>query len=481
MLSSHAFARTFAALITLVVAASLVAPGVAQRKKKKDEPEEVLGDRHELTEPDIALTFVGLDGFARDEVAGDAGQLKARWRGKLEDRDVEVSVWLLEFQFDSPRDVVDLVEENRARRGPFEFQESFAVGGKFGKAPFGWIGVHTEHEETKPVSNLIVLGAILPASGYTVQVDARPALLDEQKARVLEFLEKGVRYGGETWDPEWTDEEVDARWQADAPDGVLEKSNFIAYRTEHYLILTNLGKGTTKGFAEKMDENYEKVRAVYPFEDVPGQRLLPIFYFVDRDQYLDYCVKKLGWNREQASRSGGVASGDWYATYHQSPVAPVHIHEGTHQIFRNRLFLSGGGSWFQEGVAEYMSSSANDLKPIENAIEKGRHVPLRDFMQIQSMLMSASTNDIKGGNEAASNYDQAAAVVEFVSESKWGAEKFDEYIHAVGSVPRGDVAAIEQAIKTVYGVDIDGFEERFVEYWSDRKKQKSKIKRKKER
>jgi hypothetical protein len=277
----------------------------------------------------------------------------------------------------------------------------------------------------------------------------------------------------------WTDEEAEARWQKDAPAKVIEDSELRIVRTDHYIVLTNLGKGqTAKSFGKIMDGFYEQIRSVYPFEEKAGERLLPIFYFIQSEQYYGFCVKAFGWTMEQARRSKGVASRDFYATYHEAPNDPTHLHEATHQIFGNRLDLSGGGSWFQEGVAEYMSENPNDLNVVENLVKKGRQVPLAKFMQIESLLMSASEKSVTGENEGSNNYRQAAAIIEFAAESEWAGAKFYDFLHAVGSVDRGDVPAIEAALQKVYGTGIDGFEEKFVEYWSNRKKMKGKFERK---
>ncbi len=279
----------------------------------------------------------------------------------------------------------------------------------------------------------------------------------------------------------WTDEEAKARWEKDAPDKVQEDSELRVVRTEHYIVLTNLGKGqTAKTFGKIMDGFYEQIRSVYPFEDQGGERLLPIFYFIQSEQYFEFCVKAFDWTIEQARRSKGVASRDFYATYHEAPNDPTHLHEATHQIFRNRLHLGGGGSWFQEGVAEYMSENANDLNVVETLVKKGRHVPLRKFMQIESLLMSASEKSVTGESEGSNNYRQAAAIVEFAAESEWAGAKFLDFVHAIGAVDRGDVVAIDAALQKVYGTGIEGFEEKFVEYWSNRKKMKGKFERKKD-
>jgi hypothetical protein len=58
--------------------------------------------------------------------------------------------------------------------------------------------------------------------------------------------------------------------------------------------------------------------------------------------------------------------------------------------------------------------------------------------------------------------------VEFLRESKWGAPKFQEYIHAVGMTPANDLKAIERAIKGVYGVDLKEMEAKWVDYCKKR-------------
>ncbi len=223
-------------------------------------------------------------------------------------------------------------------------------------------------------------------------------------------------------------------------------------------------------FGKKMEESYEFIRAIYPFEDVAGQRLLPIYYFQDSDEYCDFLVGKIGWAREQAESSGGVASGDWYATYHQATTAPVHVHEATHQIFENRLMLAGGGSWFQEGVAEYMSSTENELNDLKRLAKDDEHTPFRKFLVVPSLLMSNEGERASGESNAGLAYSQAAAIIESVRHAKGTRAKFLPWIHAVGKTACGDLPAIERATVTTLGFDLDGLEAHWKAYCIARKK-----------
>jgi hypothetical protein len=89
-------------------------------------------------------------------------------------------------------------------------------------------------------------------------------------------------------------------------------------------------------------------------------------------------------------------------------------------------------------------------------------------MEVPSLLLSNEGQRKEGGSEASNQYLQAACVIEFVHQSKFGKDRFREFIHAVGSAPRGDVTALDAALNTVFGVTIDGFEEEFVAYWEKR-------------
>ena len=408
-------------------------------------------------------------------------QRKGDWSAKLGDLKVNIELIALEksegFEFEGPSEVASLVANNRgneARKkgGGYAFEVSEPLVGKFGWVPYGWLASHDVYEGTRKAGYEIMVAGVTQTAGYFLDISIPDLLTDEEFAALRAWAATAIDYSGEVMDPEWTEEEGTDRWEAQAPDSVKgrsKKSQIL--RSDYYIIFTNIGKSTARAFMDKVDENYETVRDVFPFEDIEGQRLLPIFYFQDREQYLDWCVKNIGWDREQAARSGGVATGDVYSTYHQSVNAPVHIHEQTHQIFRNRLHLSGGGSWFQEGVAEYMSANQGDLSQIKSLAKKKRTQPFEEFMVVKSLLMSSPTGSKKeGGSAAGGAYDQAAAIIEFCKHSKFAGEKFLDWVHAMGRVGRGDLPAIRRGITQVYGVSLEEFEEEFIAYWVKRKK-----------
>lgn len=475
---------------SIIRLASLLAPlwiagaawtlGTADRAfGQEPEPAQPAATEKAFPEQHLTVHLKGLEDLKL--VQGEAqGQTQARWSGRIGNTNLHVHFLFMDarrFRFNEPKDVIDIAEYNLVPQdakdgdplGQRSFESTEFREGPYGYVPVAWLGHTWDKDETKQTAHRWYLCGLTQSVGYELVATADPALVEADREAIETWLWKAVQYDGPQRVAEWTDEEIDDRWQRDTPDDVFEKGTFVKLRTKYYVIMTNVGKSTTRAFGEKLDENYEKIRAIYPFDDMPAQRLLPIFYFVQKDQYHDWCEKVIG---NRMSTSGGVATRDVYSTYHQSVNAPVHIHEATHQIFRNRLFLSGGGSWFQEGVAEYMSALPGDLNVMKSLIAREAYKPFDSFFRTRSLLGDADPNRKSGGSDAGDSYMQAAALIEFVRHSKFGSEKFLDFVHAIGSVPRNDMKAIEAALQRVYGVDIAGFEEEFRNYWKKRKKRK---------
>ncbi len=400
-------------------------------------------------------------------------EMKGCWTGKLEETSVEITLYVLadeKFGFTEPDDVTEIVLENvrDPKKGDpaFWFEKTQLVVGPFGWAGYGSIGWGALHDQdgTKVEGTLLVLDGLLEKNGYSLEVVAQPALTDAQSKAVLDFFRTGVVYKGSMRNPKWTDDEARERWIRDAPKAThvkLEKP----IRTEHYVVLTNSSGG--KKFAEAMEKSYGLIRKTYPFDDVAGTKLMPVFLFRTPDEYYEYYSKIANITLEAARRSKGHSWRDYYATWYEAPNDPVHIHEATHQIFSNRLHLGGGGSWFQEGVAEYMSTTANDRNPSASEVKKRKHVPLADLVEMKSLLYSASKDDPKG-DASSGNYHEAALLIEFLRESKGLKDRFPDFLRTVGRVPRSETSVIERAVRAVYGTDLKGLENQWVEYCKKR-------------
>ena len=394
-----------------------------------------------------------------------------RWRGQLGASRVEIALKTLpteKYGFVEPADVLDAGPSFWSSPGQFRNDPGARrlLAGPFGFATYAAY----ERSELKssdggaPVGLRFLLGGLLAEAGYWITLEATPPPPAEQEALLFEFLSKGIAYDGPVRTNRWTDEEARARWERDAPIFARDKLEPLI-RTAHYIVLTNSSGGP--GFGKKMEECHAAIRKVYPFDDVEGRRLLPVILFRTEDEYDEFYARIAAIPLEQARRSKGHAWRDYYATWYDAPGDPVHVHEATHQIFHNRLGLSGGGSWFQEGVAEYMSSKPGDRSAAAGQVKKQKHVPLAEFVAIPSLLLSSAA-DAPTGDAASDHYAQAALLIEFLRESKWAKDKFPAFLQRVGRIPGQNRGEIEAALEDVFGVDLAGLEERWVEYCKKR-------------
>jgi hypothetical protein len=443
-----------------------------------------------LADLQLRLDTTALAGF-ESRLSQPSGQVQFDLRGKLGASSVRVRLWALDrdaMGLREPGDVADVVLNWRRRREPsLAFASQQLTSGPFGYAAYALRalilgsgkGPPEEGDGDGPgdapggAAQGTVAGGdprgaaggeehhlfgITERHGYDLAVECRPPL-DEAGRKAVDAFFAGVKYEAPVRDHRWTDEEARRRWCEHTPEDLHDKLRIK--RTKHYIILANAGADL---FAKKMEECYQEIRKVYPFEEVEGQLLMPVFVFRTRDEYLDYCVSCLGVSREWAENTKGHATRDYYATYYESPNDPVHIHEATHQIFANRLQLRGGGSWFQEGVAEYVSENPTLVRSVvRNQIKDDEYIPFKRFMVLPSILLEGGSK--RGGSKAESAYSQAASIIAFLAESKFGKKRFQDFVHAVGAVPRGDLKSIEGEIQRVYEVDIAGLEQRWKEHW----------------
>jgi hypothetical protein len=429
--------------------------------------------------PELGLTVTPPElAEPKVEIGSATDSVRAAWTGRLGTSYVQISLYTFPLEKWGFREAggvtVEMLDWLR-EKGDFDVDESFEREGKYGAAQVLSIVSGRMREDGKVVGLEFAASGLASAHGYSLHVRIRPEPSEEDKLSILRFFEQGIAYDGPMRDALWTEEEVLARWKKDAPDELYEefernlsKKAWVKnalLRTEHYIILTNASGG--KKFAEQMEANYDQIGKLFALPEAKGCRLMPVFLFRTADEYYAFYVKR-GATLEKAKRSGGHASGDYYATWYNSPTDPTHIHEQTHQLFANRLFLRGGGSWYQEGMAEYVETSKNARNVIASQVAKGRHLPLVDLVQKQSLLFSSEADRKEGGSEASDLYTQAALLVEFLRESKWGKDKFPRFLEVVGRVPRSNLPKLQTAFQEVFGMDIAAVDREFQAYCAKR-------------
>ncbi len=377
------------------------------------------------------------------------------------------------YHFTEPGDVSNtMIDDERKSDKSFQEEEFTLIKGAFGYAPFGaYFEGDTHNKDGEVNGRKLFLCGLLERHGYVLEVRFPKANPSERDLKPFQnFLKREVSYDGPDRDPNWSDEEIVARWERVAPDNLVEeftedmkrsgKKKKRVHRTDNYIVLTNSFSGAA--FCRNLTENYKTIKKVFPFKDNKGMRLLPVFLFRTQEQYIEFCVKA-GDTYSEARASGGHAWKDYYATWYQAPKDPVHIHECTHQLFSNRLHLTGGGSWYQEGVAEYMGSTETERNEVARLVKKGEHTSLSELVKLESLLYSSEEN-AKGSSGASVHYKQVALLIEFLREGRFGKKHFDTFLSTVGKLPRNHVAKIEAAFQDIYGCSIKELDEQWQLY-----------------
>ncbi len=399
-----------------------------------------------------------LDGLSARTI--DHEQVKGQWVGEIGASSVHIELRVFNgkrFRFFQPEGVTRMLAANRRERdGAFKLTQRELVTGRFGWVSYASIGEGaTEDGQVLTLAGLLDKGA-----SYSVVVEAKPALSKSDRASALKMIRDGIEVTANPANPMWTEREAQARWDASVRDEKTRKSARKIRRTKHYIIFTNSSGGTL--FSKKMEQYYKKIQKTFPFDEVKGRRLMPVFLLRTREEYIKFTMHNAGMNMAQAAATKGHAFLDYYATYYESPNDPVHIHEATHQIFKNRLHLDGGGSWLQEGVAEYMSTSATQRKSwARRATRSDNHVAFADFVAIPTLIANPHT-------DGKSAYLQAAALIDFLRDSKQLKKKFPEFLEAAGTIRRTDHTALSATLQHVYGTDLAGLEAAWVKYWKKR-------------
>lgn len=416
----------------------------------------------------LSLTLPAFPGLARDE-ASETGDCKACWKASLSSGTLALRVLSLSrdaLTLHQPADVVRWAEGRRkdpAKGGDAKFDWTVR---ETVKGPFGWyetaaLAWGPWPNEARAQGEEIVLGGILPGRAYAVVAETKPRLGVTARMQVLQTLKRGVEAKVTVSETDWTTAEEKERWQADVADAKTRTQLKGPVRTKHYLLFSNSGAGAL--FAKKMEDCYALIRDVYPFPEVEGRRRMPVFVFQQKPEYVAFCMHVSGWSEDEAKATKGYAAKDYYATYYDSPNDPVHIHEATHQLMRNRLGLSGGGSWFQEGIAEYMAWKPSERESFSHQMAASRKfIPFADLARMDQLISGTGTYS---GRFA---YQEAASIVAFLREGDWHPDRFLTFVHAVGRVRWGDVDGVASALKAVYGTDLAGMEQAFVKYWSAR-------------
>jgi len=232
--------------------------------------------------------------------------------------------------------------------------------------------------------------------------------------------------------------------------------------SDHFILFTN-GPRTTLKFRTTLEKLYRFIKKYYPY--VHEDQKLKCYIFKSREEYFQYSEKIRGFRG--ARGSAGHACAEYYATFYQSPTAPVVIHEATHLIVNAVCRVRGGGSWFQEGTAVFMEKHFTGQDPSvgqKSNIRYRRYHPLRTFSGIPTIAAD--------GRNGGRNYAQAGSIMDFMVRGPYK-KKFKAYMEYLRKNPYPwGTPATEKSIREVYGLSLEAFDEAWMKYVGYKPKKK---------
>jgi len=346
-------------------------------------------------------------------------------------------------------------ERAAGRAMAVRFQRSRLVPGPYGIDPFAAElegEIQAEPTHWPPGGSLHLKGAVLAEAAYLIEVSCSPPARGRVRDLLRAFLDDGVRYTGPVRDPLWSREEILERWRDCLGDPAAD-SRVRILRTEHYIIAGDASFGRSLG--RSLERTYDRVRATLPFPEWPGRRLMPVFLFRRPADFQRFAAREGGGNR-------GFAWGDAFATWYESPADPVLVHEAVHQLLANRLRLQGGGSWFQEGMAEYLSRATWERTAEARRIDRQGFAPLDQLVRVRRLSKDGSHATVR------ERYAQAGLLIEHLHDTSRGPDEFRELVVRVGSLPPGDVGVLEDAMADLRGQSLTLLEERWLQSLRER-------------
>jgi len=174
--------------------------------------------------------------------------------------------------------------------------------------------------------------------------------------------------------------EYEGKWiPKDEEERLRKRNNYNPFRveTEHFQVLTNLGRPRALEFGLRLEDFYRQFFEFFIgfYDQVAGAKLLfnqakvkakhKVFLFPSRVDYLDFVRAEKG-NNELLVRSAGFWDGAdrcsyFYWTENPAETLNTLYHEVTHQLFGETKETSGqssGNTWIVEGIAVYMETWA---------------------------------------------------------------------------------------------------------------------------
>ena len=225
--------------------------------------------------------------------------------------------------------------------------------------------------------------------------------------------------------------------------------------SEHFRLFTTAASG------RKLLELLEKelVPRLTRWFGKPAHKVdrLRVYLHRSRSGY-ELAAVKNGMSEQRAASLEGHSWDGYYSTYYSGPRASVHIHEGVHQYMTAALGLDGGGTWLQEGLAQWIEADFGKRSPARAARntlrkKKGDFPALKRILVARTFLFRPKERFGLSCNEL---YDVSASLVRYLAQEHHN--EFRALISELGVLPPSDLGLLEAAFRRRIGLDLGSLE-----------------------
>ncbi len=228
------------------------------------------------------------------------------------------------------------------------------------------------------------------------------------------------------------------------------------YISPHYHIYSDAPKSGALALEETLEEDLvpRLLEAFGPL--LPKNKSFPplvVFLHRNRGSFVLDALDR-GIARPWAEKVDGFAWGPHYSTWFDSPKAPVHFHEGTHQFVQGALGLDGGGAWFQEGLADWIEMGVRKVpirRRARNLLRTKKTPSLEDLMKITSLQELKENEETPISTEE--GYLLSASLIAYIHQT-FGKKIFLSFVREVGILPGRKPRLIDQACNRTLGITL---------------------------
>lgn len=222
--------------------------------------------------------------------------------------------------------------------------------------------------------------------------------------------------------------------------------------TEHFEIYHEK-PATPTGTMRYAEKAFDKIVADFGMDDADWKTRVTMYLFSDRESWREFLAMNSGLTHEWSGGFAVPSANEIYVYVNERKsnlYRRVLPHELTHVLHHRYVGGADQPLWLKEGLAQHQEKGCvkEARRRMADLVKAGQALPLRALFGLTAAP----------GDAVRLFYAQSATVVGFMID-EYGLEKLKQFMFAFKGGAEG-----EEAIASVYGIDLDTFEEKWRKY-----------------